>query len=171
MSCTTTLLGIQLECDSNIGGLSALYIAPITSVTGTSISAEGVITGVTMASGEKFKQYSFKRGNAQFTSTGTHDEKAGTIFYTTELTVSFNKQEKLKRTEMLQLTKGQTYVIAKDYNGEFHFIGYGSYATGNVVGASGSEMGDANNYQLTMTSMTAELPNPVSSSIIAGIIE
>jgi len=170
MACVSTLLGINLDCDSNVGGLSALYIVPTSDVSVIALGVDGEISGVTMVSGKTFKTYSFKRGNAQFTSTGTHDEKAGTNFYTTELTVSFNKQEKLKRKEMLELSKGQTYMIAKDYNGIYHFIGYGSYVSGSVVGASGSEMGDANNYSLTMTSMSAELPNTVLSTIIAAII-
>lgn len=170
MACTTTLLGIALDCSANVGGLNALYIVPVSDVSGISLASDGEVSGISMVSGKTFKTYSFKRGNAQFTTTGSHDDKADTSFYTTELTVSFNRQEKLKRKEMLELTKGQTYVIAKDYNGIYHFIGYGSYVSGNVVGNTGAEMGDANNYALTLTSMTPELPNTVLSTIIPAII-
>lgn len=112
----------------------------------------------------KFQTYSFKRGNAQFTSTGLHDDKSQTTFYTTEISVNFNKQDKYKRNELKEIIKGLNYVIVEDYNGIFHFIGYDSYVTGNVVANSGSEMGDANNYVLTMNSITKNLPHIIEFS-------
>ena len=68
------------------------------------------------------------------------------------------------------LAKANTYVIAKDENGKNWFIGYDSYNSGSASGASGAAMGDANQYEVTLTAITTELPMEVASDVLAGIL-
>jgi len=106
----------------------------------------------------KFKKYAFKRSNCSFTTTSTHDEKAQTIFYTTEVLCQFNKMNKNKRYELEKLVRGQTYLVLQDWDDIFWLVGYDSYVSGSVVAASGSEFSDANAYSLTLNSLTKEIP-------------
>jgi hypothetical protein len=169
MACTSaTLNGIALDC-GNVGGLKALYIVDILDVTGITV-ASGKVTAIEMAEAKKFKLFSFRKGNANFASTGNGDDAAGTNFVETVTTAQFNKMETAKRTEMQALVSANTYVIAQDYNGAYWFIGYDSYNNALVNAASGAAMADANAYTITLTAQTSELPMEVESTVIATII-
>ena len=171
MACTTYVLsGIPIDCGS-IGGLSKLYIAPVADVVSMTIAADGLgdaITAITMASNKKFKTFNFRKGNANFTSEGSQDDAAGTYFVTTTLTAQFNKMETVKRTEMVALARTNCYVIAKDMNGIYWFIGNGSYCIANAAANSGAQRADSNNYTLTITSETNDLPIEVGA--VTGLI-
>jgi hypothetical protein len=175
MACNLTALsGLALECD-NLGGLSALYAAPVADVTGVTLDVDNQVTGITMAAGKKFVGYSFRKGNASFSTAGSRDDKAGTSFQTTTIETQFNRMQKAARKELQNLFNTNVYVIAKDNNGEFHLIGYdsviGGYAAATALNAtSGKEMGEANSYALTLTAMTRELPYNVASAAITSII-
>jgi hypothetical protein len=175
MSCTPiTLVGIGLDCGSNVGGLSALYIVDIQDVASVGIAGSEV-TGITMASGKTFKSFKFRKGNASLTSAGTRSDENGTLFYTTTIEAKFNKMETAKRTDLAAIAAGNTLVIAKDQNGLYWLVGYSAldtYVFGSASAASGAAMADANQYTLTLTSDTPELPMQVAvafniSSIVA----
>lgn len=173
MACTSiTLSGVALDC-GNVGGLQKVYIAPVDSVSAITITS-GKTTAITMESGKTFKEYAFRRGNANFVSTGNRDDAAGTYYVETVLTMQFNKMEHDKRTEMVALVSAPCYVIAQDNNGLYWLIGYGGsnayYTFGNVTAQSGAQMAEANMYTLTLTAQTPELPNEVDNTIIAGVI-
>lgn len=170
MACTTTLLGTALDC-GNVGGLAAIYIAPVADVATVSVGADGEVTGITMVSTKTFKTFAFRKGNASFTVSGTRDDKAGTYFASTEVALQMNHMEKSKRTEIVNLATGNVYVIAKDNNGVYWFIGKDSYAAATAAGGqTGAEMGEGNFYNVTLTAQTSEVPNTVLSSIISAII-
>lgn len=168
MACTSaTLTGIALDC-GNVGGIKKLYIANVADVSTTAYNASGELTAITMASGKTFKTYSFRKGNASFTTTGARDDKNGTYFAKTEVIAQFNKMETAKRTEIVELVKANAYVIVKDGNDILWFIGKDSYVsltTGN--GQSGANMADGNFYNIALSSETAELPNVITASITA----
>ena len=169
MSCTITLSGVALDC-ANVGGLTGLYIADVADVTGVTIT-NGEVASLAMASGKKFKAFKFRKTNANYTTTSTRDDASGTLFYQTVTEAKFNKMETVKRTEMAAIAKGNTLVIAKDANGLYWLIGYSVNGDGynyrSVNGASGAAMGDANQYTLTLTADTPELPYQINAAWIA----
>lgn len=171
MACNSvTLNGVSLDC-GNVGGLSAVYIAPIADVSGVTLTTGDTISAITMISGKKFTKYSFKRGNANFVSTGNKNDAASTYFVETVLTVQFNKMETAKRKDMVALASVNSYVIALDNNGIYWFIGYGNFGgSGNATGNSGAQMADANQYTLTITAQTAGLPYEIDSEALATIL-
>lgn len=167
MACTSaTLTGIALDC-GNVGGIKKLYIANVADVSTIAYGSDGEVTAMTMAAGKTFKSYSFRKGNASFTSTGNRDDKNGTYFAMTEISAQFNKMEKSKRTEMVELVKANAYVIIKDNNDIYWFVGKDSYVsltTGN--GQSGATLAEGNFYNIVLGSETAELPNTILSTVI-----
>ena len=169
MSCSITLTGAKLEC-GNVGGVKNLYIAPIEDVTSIGVPVNGEIPTITMASGKTFKKYAFRKGNANYVSNITKDEKAGTVFVTTDTTIQLNKMTVALRNEMVQLTKGQFYVVVEDYNDNVWFIGYNSYNSATTgTGQTGAEMGEGNFYNLVLQSMTAEYPYALKSVAYTAI--
>ena len=169
MSCMPfSFTGISLDC-GNVGGLKSIYIADVLDVTDITV-ADGEVTAITMDSTKKFKEFNFRKGNANFSAESTRDDNAGTNFVTTTTTASFNHMETAKRKELQGLSTANTYVIAKDENGKNWFIGYGSYNSGSTSGASGAAMGDANQYEVTLTAMTTELPMEVPADVLETIV-
>lgn len=173
MACLQTLNGVSLEC-GNVGGLSEIYLANIEDVAtvtvGTTGATAGQITAIGMTGAAKFKKYSFRRGNASMTSTGNRADAAGTSFQMTEISASFNRMDLAKHNEFNAIAKGNLYAICKDRNGEYWFVGYNHYVTAAVTAQSGAASGDANNYTVTLSSETNELPINVLSSVISGIV-
>ena len=161
MACTPiSLVGVGLDCGS-VGGLSVIYIIDKANVSTVTLNASNEVSGITLVSGTTFKTFNFRKNNANFASTGNRSDENGTLFYTTVLEAKFNKMETAKRTDMAAISAGNTYVIAKDNNGLYWLIGYSTlntYVFGNTVGNTGAAMADANQYILTLTSDTPELP-------------
>lgn len=172
MACSTaTLTGIALDC-GNVGGIQKIYVANVADVSTISVDASGEVSAITMAAAAKFKTYSFRKGNASFTVEGVRDDKNGTYFATTKITAQFNKMDKDKRSELIQLVKANAYVIVLDNNGTYWFVGkdgYVSLTTGS--GQSGATMAEGNFYNIELMSETSEIPNTIASGIIAAIIE
>lgn len=167
MACTSaTLTGIALDC-GNVGGIKKLYIANVSDVSTIAFDADGEVTALTMAAGKTFKSYSFRKGNASFTANGTRDDKNDIYTAKTDITAQFNKMDKAKRTEIVELVKAAAYVIIKDNNNIYWFIGRDSYVslvTGN--GQSGAAMTDGNFYNIVLSSETNELPGTILSTVI-----
>lgn len=170
MACSPiSLTGIGLDCGS-IAGLKEIYIADVQDVTTITLSGDTQVSGITMATGHTFATYNFKRGNANVVSTGNRNDQNGTYFVENVLTATFNKQETTKRTDLSAISKGNTHVIVKDWNDLYWLLTYETYAYGNVTANTGAALGDANNYVLTLTSQTAELPLEVPAAVITTII-
>lgn len=172
MSCVSTLSGLQLGCESNMGGLKCVYIAnydDVVSVTNTGVNE---ITDITMAATAKFKKYEFRKQTGSLTSTITKDDAIGTIYYTNEVNLQFSKMETVKRLELSALSLGQLAVIVEDQNGKFWYLGYDNYVTGlNTTAASGTNYGELNGYTITLNDMSVDLPYEVQSSVITTVTE
>lgn len=167
MACTpVNLTGISLDCGS-IAGLKEIYIIDVQNVSSVTIT-NGEVSDIE-TTGASFATYNFKRGNANVVSTGNRNDQNGTYYVENVLTATFNKQETAKRTELSQISKGNVAVIYKDWNDLYWFMTYDTYAYGNVTANTGAALGDANNYQLTLTSQTAELPMEVASDVIDAL--
>ena len=124
-----------------------------------------------MVAGKTFKEYSFRRGNANIVSNVSKDDKAGTSFVTTDVTVQLNRMTNALRNEMVQLMKGNFYIIVQDWNDIYHFVGYGSYASLTTgTGQSGAEMGEGNFYSIVIQAMTPEYPLTVLASVIPTVL-
>lgn len=174
MACTSiTLNGVALDC-GNVGGLKKVYIAPIDAVTGVTIDSTSGVTAIYMTGTKTFKEFSFRRGNANFVSTGNRDDAAGTYFVETVLTMQFNKMEYAKRNEMVSLVSAPCYIIAQDNNNLYWMIGYGGtdgyYASNNVTAQSGAQLAEGNFYTLTATAQTPSLPYEVIASAVETVI-
>lgn len=164
MACiSTTLTGVTIDC-GGVGGLKSLYIAPFDSVTGETITA-GEVSAITMSAGVLFNEFAFRRGNANFVSTNNVDDAAGTSYVETVLSAQFNVMETAKRAAMVELVGSKCKVIAEDYNGQKWYLGYNGYGYGMVNAQSGAAMGDSNNYALTITFQTPELPMEFTGTV------
>jgi hypothetical protein len=174
MSCNFTLNGATLDC-TNHGGIVELGIIPVEDVVSvTGATEEGVaydeIVGITLATDKKFKKYAFRKGNASFSSSLEKDEKSNTVGVKTDVTLQLNHMSNLLRREMVQLSGGAFYVVVKDNNGKYWFIGYDSYASATTgTGQTGAERTEGNFYSIVLSAETNEYPMTIDEAIWASL--
>lgn len=169
MACNVTLMGIALDCVTNLSGIKAIYLANDASVGNVTVSEEQ-ITAIDASAGT-FYEYIPAKNTGSLTKTLTKDESTGVMYYTNEVVAQFNKMETKKRTELSNIDRGQFKAIVLDSNGKYWFLGYDNYVSASAVtGQTGAGLDDGNFYTLTLTDISAELPYEVKSDALADII-
>ena len=169
MACNVTLMGIPIDCGTNLSGIKAIYLANDASV-GAPTVVDGEITVIDASAGT-FYEYIPAKNTGSLTKTLTKDESTGVMYYTNEVVAQFNKMETKKRTELSNIDRGQFKAIVLDSNGKYWFLGYDNYVSASAVtGQTGAGLDDGNFYTLTLTDISAELPYEVKSDALTDII-
>lgn len=171
MSCTQTLSGINTSCDSNVGGIVEVYAqnkADIASMTVT----DGKISAITLTAGAPAAAVLlFRKQTGSLVSTWNVDDAAGSKYVSSDLTLRFAKMETAKRTAVLALAHGETVLIVKDQNGLYWLVGYDNPVTLSAGGGNtGTAMGDANEYTLTLNDVSRDLPFEVASAAVTTFL-
>ena len=168
MACNVTLMGIPIDCGTNLSGIKALYLANDASVGNVTVSEEQ-ITAIDASAGT-FYEYIPAKNTGSLTKTLTKDESTGVMYYTNEVVAQFNKMETKKRTELSNIDRGQFKAIVLDSNGKYWFLGYDNYVSATAVtGQTGAGLDDGNFYTLTLTDISAELPYALSEGEDGGV--
>ena len=169
MACNVTLMGIPIDCGTNLSGIKALYLANDASV-GTPTVVDGEITVIDASAGT-FYEYIPAKNTGSLTKTLTKDESTGVMYYTNEVVAQFNKMETPKRKELSNIDRGRFKAVVLDSNGKYWFLGKDNYVSASAVtGQTGAGLDDGNFYTLTLTDISAELPYEVKSDALADII-
>jgi hypothetical protein len=171
MSCNLTS-GILLGCRDNTGGIANMWITDWDNIDSITQSTGDTITQLSGTG--TFYAFELIRTSSQFTETVNASLENGTVFYTDELVVYFNKMDQTKRNILKTLAQSQKLaVVFSDNNGTYWFMGqtYGSFVSaGSQV--SGKALGDQNGINLTLQALE---PNPINSlqgtlsSVVQGI--
>lgn len=163
MACTQILNGIQVDCEPSMGGLKVVYIANYADVADFEISG-GQIVSITMATGKTFKTYSFRRNTANMTSTLAVDPANGSSV-STDVALSFLKQDTPKRIEISALSIGELIMLVTDANGRTWFLGKDMPVMASAGGAeSGTTYTDGNRYTITLQDNSKDYPYEVKTS-------
>lgn len=171
MACNTSLTSILKSCDNNVGGLTNFYVIPAEFVTGTTVTT-GTVTNIGL-SGGVFVEYQFNKNSAMYTEEAAIDLVNGSTFYTETVKLTIPRREAAKSQALMLVGAGQRdlYIIVKDGNGLFWFVGYANKA--NLTGiseGSGTAKADGSKYTLTFLAEEPELMYEVDPAIIAGLL-
>lgn len=163
MACSQIIKGLATSCETSLGGLRTVYIANYDDVQGIKES-EGQIVGITMEDGKKFYQFSFKRNTASMTSTlNVNDSAANNV--STEVSLSFLKQDTEKRIAVSALAAGEMMVIVEDANGHYWLLGRNFPVTANGGTAeSGTNYTDGNRYGITLQDISLDFPFEIATA-------
>ena len=171
MACSQTLVGIQYDCATNIGGIREVYLTNYADnifTSGVTDSGDTVVSGV--SSGATFHRYQFRKGTGSMTSTLNVDEAAGTNFVQTDTVLQFSRMETIKRTAVAALSLGGLAGIVVDCNGKKWAIGYEEPVNASAgSGNTGTARTDSNNYQITLTDIFSTYPYEVTDEAFASI--
>jgi hypothetical protein len=161
MACTQTISGLAPDCLNSKGGVSEVYLANYEDVTDITVT-DGMIKGITMASGKKFKRYYFRPSTSSMTSTLNVDLAAGVNFVQTLLVMLFSRMETTKRIEMSALAVNDLRAIVKDANGVYWLLGEEEPMVANAGdGQTGTAKTDANRYSITLEDNNTTFPKEI----------
>ena len=182
MSCRTLTSIGKDSCLSNKGGLYTTIWATNRSklaiskqmTTGSNPEETGYATlsWVSPATSADMVSYSFRKQSSGLTSEGTFDDANGVSFFTNNLALVFARQDVSKRMAIQALALQEDLaVIVKDANGEMYFLGMDDSVTTTAAGAAtGTAATDANNYTITLTDISNELPYFVSETTLNTLL-
>ena len=161
MACNQTLSGLVNDCATSKGGILEVYLANFEDVTDITVT-DGMVKGITMASGKKFHRYYFRPGTSSMASTLNVDNAAGVNFVQTLLTMLFSRMETTKRVEMSALAVNDLRAIVKDANGIFWMLGEEEPMIANAGdGQTGTAKTDANRYSITLEDNNSTFPKEI----------
>ena len=168
MSCTVTLMGIALDCGTNLSGVKAIYLANDASVGDVTVT-EGEISAIDASAGT-FYEYIPAKNTGSLTKTLTKDESTGVMYYTNEAVAQFNKMETAKRSELANIDRGHFKAVILDSNGKYWFLGKDAPITLTAGGGeTGTAKGDRNAYTATFTDESLTFPYEVTASAAAKL--
>jgi len=153
MPCALTK-GYTLDCRDSVGGVRQILIAEFTAVTASTANATGEITAVGMATGKKFWRYQLPKNVGSATETLASSAENGTTFFTQEVKIALNKLSSGVRQELALLAVGRLMVAVQDQNGSWWMHGLvNSLEQTAGTASTGTNFGDRNGYDLTLTGM------------------
>ena len=173
MACNVTLMGIALDCGTNLSGIKAIYLANDASVGDNGYNpvtvTDGEISDIDASAGT-FYEYIPAKNTGSLTKTLTKDDTTGVMYYTNEVVAQFNKMDAPKRKELSNIDRGRFKVVVLDSNGQYWFLGKDNYVSASAVtGQTGAGLDDGNFYTLTLTDISGELPYMLSQGDSGGV--
>lgn len=168
MACNVTLMGIPIDCGTNLSGIKAIYLANDASV-GAPTVTDGEISAIDASAGT-FYEYIPAKNTGSLTKTLTKDESTGVMYYTNEVVAQFNKMDTPNRKELSNIDRGRFKAVVLDNNNKYWYLGYNNYVSATAVtGQTGAGLDDGNFYNLTLTDISAELPYALSEGENGGV--
>lgn len=174
MACQSyTLAGLEQGCrGDNLSGVKYILFANKSDVTDIAVdSGTSIVTGITMASGATFAKYTMSKETGSLTSEFTSNDTNGVAYWTTSLTMQFNKMDTGKRLEIIALSNNELVGICADGNGKFWLCGYDMPVTldsGTIQ--TGAARDDGNFMTVTLTDVSQLPPYEVDADIIADLL-
>lgn len=168
MACNT-LTSILKGCDSNIGGITSIYINDMDAMTGTIVEADYTITDFGTL-GEPFLPFYFRRNTGMYTEEAAIDLVNGSSYYTQTVTLMFHRREAAKSKAIKILGEGQRdlALVVGDANGKYWYFPKAQLTA--VAEGSGTAKADGSKYSITFVAENENLAFEVDPTVIPDII-
>ena len=172
MSCNITS-GLTLGCKDSQGGIEYLYIADLPTYDTITTDVDGKITSLD-ASGTpvsiNFFKFEVPKQSSNFSETINADNTAGTVYYSQDALMVFNKLSASTRDQIKLLAQNpKLLVVVKDGNGKFWSVGItrGAEVTAGSM-STGTSYSDRNGGEITLSGLE---PDPSYECVAAFVGE
>lgn len=172
MGCFTLNSGIAKDCVGSMGGIKHVWLGDYSTFNklGFIHEEDGDVYLDVIEHPEDLFKFEVRKGSSSMTSTMNIDEANGTNYITTELQLTFARMSPQKRLVLNSLRAGEMYAVIIDNNGLGWFLGLDNPITLTAGTAqTGAAIGDANNYQITITDTSIDLPVSLSEDAIENL--
>ena len=169
-----TLNGITRGC-GHMGGIKTVWLSDYDAFKVTYNETEDgtrtAITAIELLEGATLKEYQFRRGTSNMTSTVTMDDTVGTFSVGTDLNLQFTKMESNKRLEIMAMCLTPAAAIVLDNNDKYWFLGSDNYVGASAAsGETGTAAGDFGGYKATLRDEARQFPFEISKEIVEGLL-
>lgn len=170
MPCSQTLAGIARDCQANVGGIKAVYMANFEDVDTVTVTTN-VVSGITMVASKKFYAYYFNPNTSNFTTNINANRENGSLFFETVLSLVFPKQDATKRIEVNALAQAGLMAIVQDNNDNYWLLGKDEpLLMTSGAAPTGTARADRNGYEMEFTDAQMQMPYTVDGSIVEGLL-
>lgn len=172
MACTQTLSNITLPCgEGSRGGLTTkIYMWNRGDATVTVDDTTKTITDITFKTGVIPNFVEFRKNSSSVQSEFTNDEANGNQYWTNTLNLVIGKQSSAKRIAVEAMCKAGMACIVEDANHYVTLLGYDEDVTCTAATVqTGIQASDANNYSLTLSDTSNELPYPLDADCYEAV--
>lgn len=170
MNCSLLNGGISKGCATSTGGVSAIYLTDLSSVTGYT-AAGGTVTSIAMGASQSFYSFEFNRNSAQMDDNATPNADLGSLFYDQTVTFAISRREVSKRNTIALLMNKDLVAIVKDQNGLYWLLGKeNGLRVTELPSSSGKAKGDLNGYTFTLKGEEPEQAYGIDASAVTAVI-
>lgn len=175
MACSSSIVGITLDCSSSKGGIKRAWVSPYVDgawefTTDPNTNGRAAVSG--MSESLSFHAYEFKKNTGSFTSTLNSDAAAGYSYWSTEIILQFTKLETEKRIAISALAVADAVVVVEDANGKMWCFGADSPVNASAgSGQTGTNATDGNYMQITLADEQNEFPCAMTDAFKKTFLE
>lgn len=173
-SCGSNLPSIKRMWIGNFGSLSTVtynYLTNVTDADGNQVveNVANLAIDTTAQAPQYWVEYSFRKNTCSAGSEMTVNDN-GTHYFTNTVNMVFAKQDTPKRLNIEAIASGDVAVIYEDGNGKYWLLNPNDEVNLSTATAeTGTAVGDANQYTLTLSQNSANMPfeivgNPSAST-------
>lgn len=157
MACNLLKTYTYNPCLANLGGIKNVWLAEWEE-DAIIKDAEGKGELVSLKEGSSWYNFKMRKNVASMTST-LNNSTDGASYVTTELALVFSRMDATKRASIQALALDELMAVVEDSNGELWFLGADAPLTATAgAGETGTAMGDANRYTITLTDEAKQFP-------------
>lgn len=161
MGCNLLKTYTYNPCIANLGGIKNVWLAEWEEDAIVK-DTEGKITLTdelaSLKEGAKWYNFRMRKNVASMTST-LNNSTDGSSYVTTELALVFSRMDAAKRASIQALALDELMAVVEDSNGELWFLGADAPLVATAgAGETGTAMGDANRYTITLTDEAKQFP-------------
>lgn len=173
-SCGSNLPSIKRMWIGNFGSLSTVtynYLTNVTDADGNQVveNVSNIAIDTTAQAPQYWVEYNFRKNTCSAGSEMTVNDN-GTHYFTNTVNMVFAKQDTPKRLNIEAIASGDVAVIYEDGNGKYWLMNPKDEVNLSTATAeTGTAVGDANQYTLTLSQNSANMPfeivgNPSAST-------
>lgn len=154
-SCNITLSTIAQDCRPNLSGIKKIAVANYVEEAFSKDDANP--NQVTLeATDAKWAVYIPAKNTGSLTKTLTKNEQTGVLYYTNEVSATFNHMDGANGSEIDLLGQGRLLVVVQDKNGMNWVLGVDDWVSVSAItGQTGAAADDGNNWQITFTEIAS----------------
>lgn len=157
MGCNLLKTYTYNPCIANLGGIKNVWLAEWVEDAIVK-DAEGKGELVSLKEGSSWYNFKMRKNVASMTST-LNNSTDGASYVTTELALVFSRMDAAKRASIQALALDELMAVVEDSNGELWFLGADAPLVATAgAGETGTAMGDANRYTITLTDEAKQFP-------------
>lgn len=173
-SCGSNLPSIKRMWIGNFGSLSTVtynYLTNVTDADNNQVveNVSNIAIDTTVQAPQYWVEYNFRKNTCSAGSEMTVNDN-GTHYFTNTVNMVFAKQDTPKRLNIEAIASGDVAVIYQDGNGKYWLMNPNDEVNLSTATAeTGTAVGDANQYTLTLSQNSANMPfeivgNPTAST-------